>query len=257
MVLVTIKKTKHMAISLRPVGDPVDHQLRLHTCGGQGGCVTCESVECVTTFKYLGVVFDNCLKWSAHVQEIKQRLRRFIYVFSTLSRVLEIDLLKTVYCAHVQSILQYGILAWGGGYQSIIQPLSVTQKSIIKAALHKPRRYSSDSLFNEFKVFNLTQLFIRSLVLYIFKNPSDIYSTTTHNYRTRFAMNTGIVTPRLHKSINSTCSFYIANIIFPKLPHFIRHPTPCTTSTYKNIVNNWLRSMDTIELESYLTSIYT
>jgi hypothetical protein len=64
---VNIKKTKHMAISLRPGGDPVDYQLRLHTCGGQGGCVTCESVECVTTFKYLGVVFHNRLKWSTHV----------------------------------------------------------------------------------------------------------------------------------------------------------------------------------------------
>ncbi|KAG8331083.1 hypothetical protein J6590_048523 [Homalodisca vitripennis] len=45
--------TQCMAISLRSSSDPVDLQLRLHTCGRMNGCTTCECVESVDEYKYL------------------------------------------------------------------------------------------------------------------------------------------------------------------------------------------------------------
>ena|SRR5436190_4942643 len=129
-----------MAISLRAAGDPVDHTLKLHTCGPGTGC-QCQLVEKVEEYRYLGIVFDNRLSWAAHIHYLNNKLRKCIFMFSVLSRVCEIDQLKTIYFAYVQSILLFGIIAWGGAYKSVTCPLQITQKSILKAALKKPRRY--------------------------------------------------------------------------------------------------------------------
>ncbi|KAG8325835.1 hypothetical protein J6590_058034 [Homalodisca vitripennis] len=42
---VNIAKTKCMPISIRADGDPFVFKLRLHTCGGQDGCVLCECID--------------------------------------------------------------------------------------------------------------------------------------------------------------------------------------------------------------------
>ncbi|KAG8323365.1 hypothetical protein J6590_108424 [Homalodisca vitripennis] len=175
---VNLHKTKCMAISLRADGDPVNLTLKLHTCAGQNDC-DCETVERVSDYKYLGVIFDSRLKWTAHVQLLKNRLRKFIYIFSVLNKILTPALMKTVYHAYVQSLLQFGIIAWGGAYKTILLPLHTSQKAIMKAALQKPTSYSSELLFNEFKVFNITQLYARTIILYIFKNQENIFKKKT------------------------------------------------------------------------------
>jgi hypothetical protein len=106
----------------------------------------------VSEFKYLRVIFDQRLKWNAHVNQIRNKLRKFISIFRNSSKILHIDLINNVYYAYVQSVLQFGILAWGGGFKSILAPIDIMQKAIIKIALRKPRRYPTDAVFNEFKV---------------------------------------------------------------------------------------------------------
>ncbi|KAG8300631.1 hypothetical protein J6590_072443 [Homalodisca vitripennis] len=56
---VNTQKTKCMAISLRSSSHPLGLQLRLRTCGRMNGCITCECVESVDEYKYLGVTFDK------------------------------------------------------------------------------------------------------------------------------------------------------------------------------------------------------
>lgn len=42
---VNVNKTKHMAICLRAAGDPLDMQLKLHSCGSVVDTCPCPSVE--------------------------------------------------------------------------------------------------------------------------------------------------------------------------------------------------------------------
>lgn len=48
--------------------------------------------------------------------------------FILVAKVLLHNMLKQVYLSYVQSVLQYGILGWGGTYKSTIQPLKRTQR---------------------------------------------------------------------------------------------------------------------------------
>ncbi|KAG8279073.1 hypothetical protein J6590_008091 [Homalodisca vitripennis] len=69
---VNICKTKHMAVSLRATRDPVGLELKMHN--GQCGACQCHSTERISTFKYLGVMFDDRLAWATHVSYINSKL---------------------------------------------------------------------------------------------------------------------------------------------------------------------------------------
>lgn len=56
-----------------------------------------------------------------------------IYPFYQISHILNDRKIKIVYCAFVQSDLQYGIVAYGRAHTTTIAPLSIAQKSVIKA----------------------------------------------------------------------------------------------------------------------------
>jgi hypothetical protein len=252
-----LNKTKYLPIAIRANGDPIGLDLRLHTCGIPNDCTQCDCIECVCEYKYLGIIFDCRLKWSSHVQYTRNKLRKFIYVFSTLSRILTPSLMKQVYYAYIQSILQYGIIAWGGAYKTILNPLSIAQKLIIKSALRKPQRYPTDTLFEEFNVLNVSQLYIRTLVLYIFKHKSSLFSNICHNYNTRSALNIGIINPRLIKTFTTTSTHYKINILYRKLPEHIKNPTNGMISHYKKVVNEWMSSISREELDVYVVSPYS
>src|SRR5436190_12382610 len=120
-----------------------------------------------------------------------------IYVFNQLRNILNVKELLTTYYAYVQSILEGGIIAWGGAYKSTIEPLVITQKAIMKAALGRSRRYSTDALFDEFRVFDIRQLFIRTVLTYVYRHAGQLFDNVTFTYATRNATTIGIRVPRL------------------------------------------------------------
>jgi hypothetical protein len=67
--------------------------------------------------------------------------------------------------------------------------LLVAQKSIIKVALHKPKRFPTKELF---QVFNIRQLFIKNILIFINKSKSSIFSLTGHDYSNRHRENISI-----------------------------------------------------------------
>jgi hypothetical protein len=253
---VNVGKTKYMAVSLRAVSDPVNLMLKLHTCDGRSMNCKCEILELVSNYKYLGIVFDNRLNWSAHIHYLNNKLRKCIFMFSSLSRVLDSNLIKVVYYAYVQSIFQYGIIAWGGALNSIIQPLSITQKSIMKTALNKPLRYPSDMLFESFKVFNVKQLYIKSILLYSFKHQFKFVQKIDHVYLTRHQLGGGIVTLRISKSINSTNAFYLIHILYQHLPEILRNFQNFSVNVYKKKIYTWLIEIGRDAANDVLSSVY-
>lgn len=52
----------------------------------------------------------------------KIKLRKIIGIFKNLSNLLEIKKIKIVYQALVESIINYGITIWTGGYDTTLNP---------------------------------------------------------------------------------------------------------------------------------------
>lgn len=76
-----------------------------------------------------------------------------------------------VYFAMTQSLLQYGITAWGGEGLRVVtyNKLLTEQNSIIKIIFKKPNTFPSDYLSKDLKVLNIQQLFYRNSLFYTFK----------------------------------------------------------------------------------------
>ena len=201
VLTVNVTKTKFLPISLRDQGGTANRGITLHTCGDvQSDTCGCSDIERVNTFKYLGVMFDCKLTWEPHVKYINAKLRKMIYVFNQLRQILNLTDLMTLYYAYVQSILEGGIISWGGAYKTTLQPLIVTQKAIIKAALGRRRQYPTDDLFNEFRVLDIRQLFVRTVLNYIYVHKEQIFDNVNHGHATRIATTLGIRMPRLTRT---------------------------------------------------------
>ncbi|XP_039300244.1 uncharacterized protein LOC120355682 [Nilaparvata lugens] len=174
------------------------------------------------------------------MQCVKQRLRRMLYGLSQLSQVLDTRLSKRVYHAYAQSVLQYGIIVWGGVSSASLEPLSVTQRTIIKKILKKEPRYPTSLLFSDFPVLNLRQLYIKTLLTYIRKHKIELLSNIQHNYQTRHRNNHGYSTPQLYHGIELRSSHYLAQIVYRNLPNDIREAESCSDVVYKRKLFKWL-----------------
>lgn len=227
-------KSKFMAISLRNNTDYLLENIIIHECGNylNSNC-TCEAIEKVNYYKYLGVLFDSRMKWSEHIQFLKTKLRKFIFVFKQLNEILNPNEIKLAYYAYVQSFLSFGIIAWGGAFKSILQPLNTVLNTILKVGFKKDRRHPTELLFSEIGILSIRQIYVKTLLLHIYKNYETLFPTVTHSHDTRYSRNTGIVTLQLHKTFSSTNCFYVSHVLFRNIMHrFSNRISFVTRSTY-------------------------
>lgn len=181
-----VNKTKYITFSPNSTGTPENHfKLRLHShCSNQLIC-NCPEIEKVNNTKYLGVIIDENLKWQQHISFLCKKLKYISYKFYKLNKILNINNLKTVYHALVQSVLQYGLVIWGAAYDVHIENLFIIQKNIIKTILNRSRLYPTNLIFQDFNVFTVRQLYIGVLLKYIVKNKSKFPKLNKNIYNFR------------------------------------------------------------------------
>ena len=63
--------------------------------------------------KYLGVIFDEQLRWTYHILSLKTKLSRINGVMYNLRNYCNKSTLRMIYYSLAYSHLIYGILAWG------------------------------------------------------------------------------------------------------------------------------------------------
>jgi hypothetical protein len=252
-----IEKTKYIPIFFRNNSDPAPRRLTLHTCDDlQSVTCNCNVIERVEKYKYLGVIIDQKLSWAPHIQEVKKRLRKFMYAFSQLAGVLTVGQSRTVYFAYVQSMLQYGILARGGVSAAALQPLAVTQRSLIKIILNKPIRFPSEQLFSEFRVLDIRQIYIKTILIFAKSYKTEIFTELRHNYPTRHRLNFGFDIPRATFSSVNNNPFRIVHQIHRNLPLPIQEAEGCSAAVYKKKVVAWLLGIGREASEALINSPY-
>ena len=96
------------------------------------------TIPYVTSYKFLGVVFDRRLSMNQHIQYIKlkcnSRLNLFRCLTSTLGGADRATLLR-LYRSIVLPIIEYGAVVYAGGTEKTLQSLETTQNSFLRIAL--------------------------------------------------------------------------------------------------------------------------
>ena len=140
-------------------------------------------IESCDSYKYLGVIFDKKLDWSHHIQYISKKISKACGALAKLRHCLNIDILKNVYHALIYSYLRYGILVWGKGSQTVLDPLQVVINKAIRIMTFAPfGNIDLNSVYKELKLLKLRKIQALETGKFVFKEKNELLPTKIGNY---------------------------------------------------------------------------
>lgn len=177
-----------------------------------------QEIDTVESTKFLGIIIDELLKWTSHVEYLLVKLNRVCYAFRVMREYLNENVRKIIYYANYESLIRYGIIFWG--ISSSVQSIFVNQKRILRILLNMGYRQSCRGKFKELGVLTVYALYLHECLLYLHRNKKEfLKNNTTSGYNTR-TMN---ITFPLHKlSLTERSPSYMCIRIFNKLPNELK-----------------------------------
>ena len=133
---------------------------------------TYDMIKRVEYTKFLGVYYDEHLKFSHHISHLCSRLSIVAGILFRLKYILPTSILKKIYNSHVTSILNYCTPIWCCNYRANINPIFLLQKRIIRSVTKSHFLAHSSPLFKKCKalnIYDINKLFMGKL---FFKNPA-------------------------------------------------------------------------------------
>ena len=201
-----VKKTKTMLF--RPRNTILHEDINLKING--------ENIENVETFKFLGVWFDHHLEWNTHAQVLLNKISQNSYLLKRLHTLLLKNILETLYYAHINIHLTYGMFALGS-------MLSMNQINRISKAQENVCKFIPST--NIIPVKSLIKLemckFINKFNNSKLPKPLvNIFPKSTHGYETR---NQHVPAIQIHQSSIYNQSFLVKSITeWLKIPNTIK-----------------------------------
>lgn len=237
LLTLNLNKSNFVTFSFNKKGLPSQSTLKVHSSDCSRLNCTCNLSICrKESVKYLGVHFDQHMRWSNHCEYVTGRLRKLIYKFYQLRQVLSLKQLRMVYVTLAESLMSYGIIAWGSACKTVLHSLYVTQKHIIKVIMFKRRMFPTNLLFQQSKLLNIRLLFIKDVIRYsmvrkLFTEMVD------HNILTRAVVHSMLVVPGCAFSATQRHISYLGPKILNILPVELKNRK---YSAVKKHITEWL-----------------
>lgn len=246
LLTLNVTKSNFICFSIDKRTQPQSNfSLKIHTCDSQKSDCNCPSLNKVSSTKYLGIMMDERLSWHSHIDLVINRLRKFIWIYKTLRHVTSKELLNKIYIALTQSILKYCIPVWGGSTKMKILELERAQRLLLKVMYFKPRRFSTEILYQYADLLTVRKLYILNVVLKVHRSIG--YDPTLNKKRRNNVVAfrpTKTVFARRQYGKQSARLYNITNSKLRIYPHKIYD---C-----KIIVQDWLKQLTYTETESLL-----
>ena len=253
MLTLNVGKTKYMPFSINNRGQPTTNKnIIVHGCDSVESC-NCQPLQREISWKYLGITLDCFLRWESHIRNLSTKVRILGYVFKELRNILDPKTLKTVYHALCESLITYGIIGWGGCAKTLLEPLQVAQKMILKIILRRPYRHPTNELYMEAKVFDCRQLFLKTSLLKLHLDNNSNFRTLQNRRPTRQVLENNLVIPRLKTSFGQRHYSFIT----PRFYNLINLDIKMNLafSVFKNKIIKWLSDHDRITIHQMLEII--
>lgn len=109
-------------------------------------------IEPVDCHNVLGVLLDNTLSWSSQVKRVCDRLNSQLYLFSKISKHLNLQIRKLYYNAYISPLFDYCSVIWGNCGKTDLNKLIRIQKRACKIALNYPKDMSYFHMCKELQI---------------------------------------------------------------------------------------------------------
>ena len=104
-------------------------------------------IEHVSSTKFLGVLIDEKLSWSLHIDKVKRKLSKCTAVLYRVNNLLDTTALFTLYNSLFLPYLTYCCIVWGNTFTTRLQPLILSQKRAIRIVFKVSKFTHSTKLF--------------------------------------------------------------------------------------------------------------
>ena len=183
--------------------------------------------------KYLGLIVDDTLTWSDHVEYISTKIRRGIGILKRTSKFLKEGSLLMIYSSLIAPYLRYCNIVWGQCNETLKDKLQALQnkaaRSIAKAKYEDADHHKLLGQFGWLSVRNLIKLDM-GIFMYKCQNGSmpdsitSLYTTVDniHSYHTRLMDTGNLHIPRLVHSYAQSSLSYTGVKLWNEIPVKIR-----------------------------------
>ena len=152
-------KTKYIIFNHR---NPVSINIALNDIPVQQCGRNCQE----KSVKFLGILLDDRLNWSIHVDFVCKKIRKLLYTIIRLKNFLQKAHKVKIYSAIIKPHLEYGLTIWG---KSIPSKVDRIQKKCIRIiTLSKPLTHSLP-LFKSLGILNLADLYKLNVLALIWR----------------------------------------------------------------------------------------
>lgn len=200
----------------------------------------------VKSTKFLGIHIDQHLDWSEQISTVCRRVNTASYSLRILSKYLDLNTIRVVYFANIQSVLRFGVIFWGASTDA--QRVFIAQKRAVRILGSMRYRDSCRSRFRELNILTFTGLYIYECLKFLFKN-RNLYSGLEigHQFNTR---NLGLNVPMHRLTATERGPAYASVKFFNKLPNNLKAET--NFRTFKNSLLNLLIRMEPYSVAEFL-----
>ena len=107
------------------------------------------NVTRVQSSKFLGIIIDENLNWKPHIQLVKSKLSKTLYIIYKASKLINYEGMLTLYCSLFLPYLTYCCEIWGNTYATNVNCIYVIQKKIVRIIHHEERLAHTNCLFKQ------------------------------------------------------------------------------------------------------------
>lgn len=135
-------------------------------------------IERLKEARFLGVIIDERLNWSAHIKTVQSKMARYVGIMYRIKSFLPLKARIQIYQSFVQSHINYCSLVWGFSAKANINKLFVAQKKGMRAVVPGYIRYfykdgeipgHTKPHFNEYKILTVHGVVALNTLLFMEK----------------------------------------------------------------------------------------
>ena len=196
----------------------------------------------VSQQKLLGLLIDNKLTFSAHIDNLCSALSSKISLLRQLSAYVTADVLKKFYQGYILPLIDYGSIAWSETSSANIERILKLQKRAARIILRADFNTSSSIMFTELGWQPIYKRMKYNKAVFIYKalngfTPEYITSllrpvAETYDRRLRSSVNGTLAVPRSRTSLYDRSFSVSAPRLWNSLPVSLRHST--SLNVFKN-----------------------
>lgn len=194
------------------------------------------TIEKVSSMKYLGLLLDSTLSWENHIKSLEKKVASMCGMVYRVRSFVPRQVLLKFYYACIHSLLQYLVIAWGHACRSKLNKLQVLQNRCLKIIFKLPPLFPtlhlySDSMHSVLPIRCLCEM-QSTLFVYDMLNNQDrhynlVLPTVNHGHNTRQANN--LMQSRASTSFGQTKLSYFGPLKYNRLPEQLKQVRNRTT----------------------------